>query len=96
MKIQEEDLLEARVRKLEMIEDVYVVTTFFIMIALIFLATYTIPDLLDIIRSDRAIIFNLNEIVKIILVYLIILIEIIGFFVIRSYNRKVNKEKDKN
>lgn len=95
MKSQEGDLLEARVRKLEMIEDVYVVTTFFIMIALIFLATYTIPDLLDIIRSDRAIVFYLNELVKIILVYLIILIEIIGFFIIRSYNRKVKKEKDK-
>jgi positive regulator of sigma E activity len=90
---QEENSLKEKVRKLEMVEDVYVTTTFFIMVALIFLAVNTLPDLIEIIQSGRIHEF-LNEIVKITLIYLIILIEIFGFLVIRSYNRKHPKEKE--
>jgi hypothetical protein len=89
LKNPEEESLKEKLKKLEMIEDVYVITTFFITICLLFLGIYSINDILEIIHSGER--FNL-DILRVVFIYLMILTEIMGFLIIRNYNRKQSKK----
>jgi hypothetical protein len=88
--LQEKNSLKKKVDKLEMIESVYICTSFFIIVILVFLIALTLPDLLEIIeiRSSYDFASNFNKLVVVLLIYLLLLIEIIGFLTIRIYNGK--------